>query len=180
MKKEIILLLSIAIMVSVSIIAFAGDYETDKIPLTSTTTTTSTTRYETDKTTTAHTDINSTTKRSPDKMHIEGEAVRENIIEPSCTDTGSYDLVIYCELCGEEISREAKAIEPLGHVFVLRSFKDNVATITCKRTGCEKTKSVCFDDYYNKAVDEQSVFLNSVNDKFINAKDFAKLLKEQK
>ena len=41
----------------------------------------------------------------------------ENVIDATCTDSGSYELVSFCE-CGEELSREFFPIDPLGHDFI--------------------------------------------------------------
>ena len=49
--------------------------------------------------------------------HAEGEAVVENNVEPTCTEEGSHDVVIYCTVCGEELSREAKTVAALGHAW---------------------------------------------------------------
>ena len=38
--------------------------------------------------------------------HTPAEAVSENVVQPTCTTAGSYDSVIYCSECNEEISRE--------------------------------------------------------------------------
>ena len=50
--------------------------------------------------------------------HTPAEAVRENVNEATCTDAGSYDSVVYCSDCGEEISRETVTVDALGHDFV--------------------------------------------------------------
>ena len=47
--------------------------------------------------------------------HDETATREEDRIEATCTENGSYDLVTYCTECGEELSREAKTIEALGH-----------------------------------------------------------------
>ena len=47
--------------------------------------------------------------------HTEGEPVIENEVEATCTEAGSYDEVVYCEVCGEELSRETVTVDPLGH-----------------------------------------------------------------
>ena len=53
--------------------------------------------------------------------HIPGTPVQENVVY-SCTEKGSYDLVVYCTLCGSELSREWKNdIEALGHNYLERS-----------------------------------------------------------
>ncbi|MBQ7669725.1 MAG: hypothetical protein IJS45_03270 [Clostridia bacterium] len=43
------------------------------------------------------------------------EAVEENRIDASCTEAGSYDMVVYCDRCGEELSREHFTIDKLPH-----------------------------------------------------------------
>ena len=47
--------------------------------------------------------------------HKPGEPVIENRVEPTHTESGSYDEVIYCDRCDEELSRETKSIDPVGH-----------------------------------------------------------------
>ena len=43
--------------------------------------------------------------------HTPGEAVRENEAAATCTAEGHYDKVVYCTVCGAELSRETKAVE---------------------------------------------------------------------
>ena len=47
--------------------------------------------------------------------HTPGEPVQENVVPASCKAEGSYDEVVYCTECGEEISREQKTIDKLAH-----------------------------------------------------------------
>ncbi|MBE6951825.1 MAG: hypothetical protein E7451_10920 [Ruminococcaceae bacterium] len=47
--------------------------------------------------------------------HTEGEPVRENEVAATCTEAGSYDSVVYCTVCGEEVSRETVTVPALGH-----------------------------------------------------------------
>ncbi len=58
-----------------------------------------------------------TYKEIPATGHTEGAAVKENLIEATCTENGSYDSVVYCSTCGEELSREKKTIEATGHKY---------------------------------------------------------------
>ena len=37
---------------------------------------------------------------------IAGPAIKENVVDPTCTAKGSYDEVHYCTICGAELSRE--------------------------------------------------------------------------
>ena len=45
--------------------------------------------------------------------HIPADPVTENEVAATCKDTGSYDEVVYCEGCDEELSREEKTIDKL-------------------------------------------------------------------
>ena len=45
--------------------------------------------------------------------HTPGEAVHENEVAAQVGVEGSYDEVVYCSVCGHEISRETKTTEPL-------------------------------------------------------------------
>ena len=47
--------------------------------------------------------------------HTNADAVIENQVDATCTVDGSYDLVVYCSVCLDEVSRKAKTIDALGH-----------------------------------------------------------------
>ncbi|MBQ4562791.1 MAG: hypothetical protein IJA55_10735, partial [Clostridia bacterium] len=81
--------------------------------------------------------------------HTEAEAVIENNVDPDCENTGSYDLVVYCSVCNEELSRETKTVDALGHKY------DAVVTApTCKEKGYTTyTCSNCGDSYVTDYVD---------------------------
>ena len=51
---------------------------------------------------------------SCDCKHKKTVAAEENLIKAVCGSGGSYDLVVYCEKCGVELSRESKSIDALG------------------------------------------------------------------
>ena len=57
----------------------------------------------------------STYKEIPALGHKESAPVEENRIEATCTAPGHYELVVYCSVCREELSREEKTIAALGH-----------------------------------------------------------------
>ncbi|MBQ7956895.1 MAG: hypothetical protein IJ279_02565 [Clostridia bacterium] len=48
-------------------------------------------------------------------VHVAGEAVKENDVAANCTTAGSYDMVTYCTLCNEELSRATTTVDALGH-----------------------------------------------------------------
>ena len=66
--------------------------------------------------------------------HTPGEAVQENVVPASCKAEGSYDEVVYCTECGEELSREAKTIDKLAHT-PGEPVQENVAPATCTEDG---------------------------------------------
>ena len=49
--------------------------------------------------------------------HTEGDYVVENVIEPDCINGGSYDKVVCCSVCGEELSRKKSTTGALGHSY---------------------------------------------------------------
>ena len=49
--------------------------------------------------------------------HTEDDPVIENEVEATCEEGGSYDTVVYCSVCGEELSRETTTTDPAGHDF---------------------------------------------------------------
>ena len=51
----------------------------------------------------------------PVHIHTPGESVQENVVPATCETEGSYDEIVYCTECGEEISRELKTIDKLDH-----------------------------------------------------------------
>jgi len=66
--------------------------------------------------------------------HTAAEAVKENEVAPSCTENGSYDSVVYCEECGEELSRETIVVKASGHDYANPVFKWSSDYSTCTVT----------------------------------------------
>ncbi len=63
--------------------------------------------------------------------HSSSDAVIENSVDPTCTDDGIYDEVIYCEICNEELSRIVRIEVSLGHNSVI----DVGIAPTCTESG---------------------------------------------
>ncbi|MBQ7957227.1 MAG: hypothetical protein IJ279_04235, partial [Clostridia bacterium] len=81
--------------------------------------------------------------------HTAGEAKEENRKAPDCVNTGSYDEVVYCSVCNEELSRTEKEIPAYGH-----EYEPSVASPTCTEQGYTKYEcSVCGDSYVANYVD---------------------------
>jgi len=91
--------------------------------------------------------------------HTDGEAVEENRVEADCFNDGSYDTVIYCTVCGEEISRETTVLKK-GHNVVKTDALDATCTLegniefyTC--TVCDKLYSdeECTEEIFETKVE---------------------------
>ncbi len=50
-----------------------------------------------------------------DHEHIAGETEEQNVVNATCTSTGSYDLVTFCSVCGDEMNREHRTVDKLAH-----------------------------------------------------------------
>ena len=48
--------------------------------------------------------------------HTAASAVKENEVAPDCENAGAYDSVVYCSVCGAQLSREKKVIPANGHI----------------------------------------------------------------
>ena len=70
----------------------------------------------------------------PATGHIKGKAVRENVVDATCENEGSYDNVIYCTQCNIELSRTKKTIpvDPNAHTW---SRGVVIKEATCTGTG---------------------------------------------
>ncbi len=85
----------------------------------------------------------SCTEPIPPTGHTAGETQIENKVPPTCTSAGSYDEVVYCTECGEEISRQTVEIPATGHSYQAQAFAP-----TCTEDGYTVwTCSVCGDSY---------------------------------
>ena len=47
--------------------------------------------------------------------HTPLEEVIENEVAPTCSKEGSFDTVVYCEICSEEVSRETTSVPTVSH-----------------------------------------------------------------
>ncbi len=66
--------------------------------------------------------------------HTALNSVKENEIAPTCTSDGSYDEVIYCVDCNEEIIRKTQSVAKLPHT-LLNCVKENEVAPTCSAGG---------------------------------------------
>ena len=74
--------------------------------------------------------------------HTEGTAVVENNKAPTCTAEGSYDNVVYCTVCGEEISRTTVTVDKVAHTNGA-AVKENIVAPTCTEDGSHDEVIYC-------------------------------------
>ena len=67
------------------------------------------------------------------KGHTPGEPVKEKEVAPTEEAEGSYEAVVYCTVCGAELSREKKTVQKLSHVHT--EVADEAVAPTCTETG---------------------------------------------
>lgn len=67
----------------------------------------------------------------------------ENRVEATCITDGSYDSVVYCSVCNEELSRENKTIKAPGHNLIHHDAKD----ATCTEIGWNAYETCRICDY---------------------------------
>ena len=79
--------------------------------------------------------------------HTAGEAVVEDKNEPTCTETGSYNSVVYCSVCGDELSTTPVTVDALNHEWNATTYswgtdgKFCTATRSCGRANCNETET---------------------------------------
>lgn len=85
----------------------------------------------------------------PAKGHTPSEAKKENEKAATCTEAGSYDEVVYCSVCKEEISRKHVQTAALGHAWSSGTVTTaptcsatGVRTYTCSRCDAKRTESI--------------------------------------
>ena len=75
--------------------------------------------------------------------HAPAAPIQDKLVPATCTEPGSYDSVVKCENCGEELSREAKTIDPLGHDITILP----AVAPKCEETGLTEGKDCSRCDY---------------------------------
>ena len=80
--------------------------------------------------------------------HTPAKAVEENYDASTCTENGNKDVVVYCSVCDEEISRETVVINATGH-----SYTTAVTAPTCTEQGYTTYTCECGDTYVDNYAD---------------------------
>ena len=78
----------------------------------------------------------------PAHGHVPSEKVTENEVASSCLEQGTADEVVYCSICGEELSRE-KAAQALGPHTPEDPVEENRREASCTEDGSFDTVVYC-------------------------------------
>ncbi len=87
-----------------------------------------------------YTDVETVVIRA--KGHTQDLVVLENEIKSTCTAEGSYDEVVYCKICGDEIYRIPRKIAKLPHT-PGEAVTENLEEATCTAEGSYDLVSYC-------------------------------------
>ena len=89
--------------------------------------------------------------------HVASSPVTENRIDASCDKEGSYDSVVYCEVCKEELSRDHCTIAKLTHKWntgivtkEATTKQTGEKTYTCTVCGAKKVTSISKKTHFNE------------------------------
>ncbi len=105
--------------------------------------------------------------------HTPANAVQENVRTASCTENGSYDEVVYCSECRQEISRQSKVIPATGHAWdsgrVVKAA--TTQTIGLRRFTCTKCHAATRDELIPKlTLKKQTIRVSSKASKTVKYK----------
>ena len=78
----------------------------------------------------------------PANGHTPKEAVMENEVDATCKEEGSYDSVVYCSVCDEELSRETFTVDKVAHT-PAEAVKENIVDATCTEQGSYDSVIYC-------------------------------------
>ena len=99
--------------------------------------------------------------------HKAGDPVIENNVEPTCGAAGSYDSVVYCSICGAEMSRETITVPATGKHTPGEAVKENEKAATCGTDG--SYDSVVYCSVCKTELSRETVKVNATGDhKWIN------------
>ena len=74
--------------------------------------------------------------------HKNSDIVVENKVNPTCTETGSYENVTYCTVCGKETSRNKIIVPATGHVNSSPTIENKIDS-TCTQSGTYDNVTYC-------------------------------------
>lgn len=77
--------------------------------------------------------------------HKDGAAQIENVVEPTCSKNGSYDVVVRCTVCNEVLASTPLVIGKTGNHTAAAAKKENVVAATTKKGGSYDLVTRCAD-----------------------------------
>ena len=80
----------------------------------------------------------------PAMGHATSAPEKENVVKSTCLEGGSYESVVYCLACGEELSRERVTVEASGHT-PAPAVRENERAGDCKNKEAYDSVIYCED-----------------------------------
>ncbi len=117
-------------------------------------------------------------KEIPAKGHTEKEAVKENVTLESCGTDGYYDLVVYCSVCNEELSRTPQTVPATGNHNYATEVEGTRKPATCKETGSVTMQCGCGATEVQTLDIDENNHVNVVTDEKVEATCYATGLTE--
>ena len=101
----------------------------------------------------------------PAKGHTAGAPVQENVVSPTVDRSGSYDEVVYCSVCGEELSRDMMTIPAGGYTPASGPSSPYIPPTTDEQTSDATDTSVVTEDSSDETtVSSEEAVVVTVND----------------
>lgn len=104
-------------------------------------------------------------------IHIPGDKVIENEVSATCDQYGSYDEVVYCSVCGAEISRNTFNVDALGKTTTSKVEEKESGSLTKKAdTSTQSSEKTAASSQTEEAasVEQTANSQNKINNKTFN------------
>lgn len=109
-----------------------------------------------------------TTEELP-AAHTPGEPVEENKVAATTTTEGSYEEVIYCTVCGAEVSRETKTLPVLEGKYVYIYYPDSQLYVSAEAADRNRLKAVSDPVAWKVEIDENGYYIFSIDGKYMTS-----------
>lgn len=107
----------------------------------------------------------------PATGHTEGEAVKENVVAATTTTEGSYDNVVYCTVCGAEVSRVTETTPVIVSKMYKIYYPDGQTYVTANPTDRNRLAAGAMADaaIWTVEIDENGYYIFSYNGQYMTS-----------
>lgn len=103
--------------------------------------------------------------------HTEGEAVKENVVAATTTTEGSYDNVVYCTVCGAEVSRVTETTPVIVSTMYKIYYPDGQTYVTANPADRNRLAAGAMADatIWTAEIDENGYYIFSYNGQYMTS-----------